>query len=91
MWYASRSSVTPVWIVCLPLQHEVSFVMQSLVRLGHHDEMMAWPRYGSVGVKCLSQEHNDKLLSSGTEPRADNVAIVNVRYYSLSCTAAAYG
>ena len=40
--------------------------MQFLVRLGHHDGKIAWPRYGSTGVKYLSQE---------LEIRVDNVQL----------------
>ena len=54
--------------VCLPHQYEASYVMQSLVTLGHHDGWITWPRYESVGVKCLSQEHNDTSPILEIEP-----------------------
>ena len=60
--------------VCLPHQHKDRYVMQPLVRLGHHDT-----RNGSLGMKRLSQERNDRLLSSGTEPKADNLTDANLR------------
>ena len=62
--------------------------MQSLVRLCHHDGEIAWFRYECLGMKCLFQGYSNKLLSSGTESRADNSAIANLRSYSQSCTAA---
>ena len=37
--------------VCLTHQHEAWYVMQSLIRLGHHDGQITWPRYESIGVK----------------------------------------
>ena len=62
--------------------------MQSLVRLGNNDGYIARPRKGNIGVKCLSQGHNDTLPSSGTKLRADNLVIANLCSYPLSCTAA---
>ena len=35
----------------------------------------AWPRYGSVGVINLFQEHNDALVSSGTAARLCTLAV----------------
>ena len=48
---------------------------------------MFWPRYGIMGVYCLSQGHNGALPSSETERRVDNLAIASLRFYSLSCIA----
>ena len=44
--------------------------------------------YRNIGVKCLCPGYNDTLPSSGTEPTVKNLAIANLRSYSLSCTAA---
>ena len=49
--------------------------MQSLVRLGHHDGLNTCPHCGSIGVKCLSQGHNDTFLSTGNEPEATTLQL----------------
>ena len=64
--------------------------MQRLVRLNYHNGYISWPRHGGIGVKCLSQGHNDTLPSSGRKPRADDLAIANLPYNPLSCTAASW-
>ena len=73
--------------VCLPHHHRLSneeacYVMQSLVRLSHHNRKITWPRYGGIDVKCLFQGHNDALPSSETEPRADKLAIAQLALLS---------
>ena len=47
-------------------------------------------RYGSTGVKCLAQGHNDTLPNSGTEPVADNLAITYLRSYPMICIATSW-
>ena len=78
--------------VCLPHQHGSSAPTRSLIRhaifchIGPPRWVDDWPPYGSVGVRCLSQEHNDAFLSS------INMNLYpcdsNLRSYPLSCTAA---
>ena len=51
----------------------------------------AWPRYGSVGVICISHERNDTLHSSGTAAKFGTHAIAHLRFYPLSCTDAIIG
>ena len=46
--------------------------------------------YGSIGMKCLFQGHNDTLRSSQTKPRADNLAIANLHFILLICTPASW-
>ena len=38
-------------------------------------QVNTWPRYVSIHVKCLFQACSDALLSSGTEPSVDNLAL----------------
>ena len=40
-----------------------------------------------IGIKCLFQRHNDTLPKSETEQRVDNLAVANLHFYPLSCTA----
>ena len=87
MLLASRLLITPTLIVCLPHQYEVWYVMQPLVRLSHHIGEITWFRYRSIGIKCLSQGHNDTLPDLGTETEAYNLAIAYLHSYPLSCTA----
>ena len=92
MSYASHLSTTPT------IQHESSVYtpIRSWIRhaifsqTAQHDWYITWPRYGSLGSKCFSQGHNDTLPSSGTEPRADKLAVANLRSYPPSCTAASW-
>ena len=60
------------------------------VRLGDHGGQMLCARCEIIGVKCLSQEHNDVLPGSGTKHKVDNFAIANLRFYPLSCIAASW-
>ena len=39
-------------------------------------------------MECLSQGHINTMPCSRTELRVDNLAVVNLHYYPLSCTAA---
>ena len=41
-----------------------------------------------IGLKCLSQGHNDIFPRSGTKPKVDNPAFANFRSYPLICIAA---
>ena len=43
-----------------------------------------------MGVKCLSQGHNDALPSSETELRVDNLVVANLHSHPLSVTAASW-
>ena len=65
---------------------------RSLIRLVIFNgwPLVAWPRYSNIGGKCFFQGHNDALPSSGTEPKAENIAVSNLRSYSLGCTAASW-
>ena len=58
--------------------------MRSLIRLGNHDGWIGWIRYGVIGGKCLSLGNNNALPSSETEPRANNLAVVNLHSYPLT-------
>ena len=51
----------------------------------------AWCRYGSISAKCLSQEHNNPLSSSGAQPKVYNLAVAKLRFYPLSCNGAVVG
>ena len=51
---------------------------------------MPWPHCGNIGAKCLFREHNDPLLSSGTEPREESFAAANLFSYPLSCIGASW-
>ena len=61
MLYALRLFTTLTWIVCLPHQYETWHFMQSFIRLNHHSGWIAWPRYGSIRRKCLSQGNSDAI------------------------------
>ena len=63
-------------LVCLSHQDELDISYNAVVRLGYHNEKIAWLRYGNIGGKFLSQKHYDKLPSLGTEPRVINFAVV---------------
>ena len=60
--------------------------MQSLNRLGPSQLVDAWPSYGNIGSKCLFQEHYNALPISRTKPRVNNLVVVNLHSYPLSCT-----
>ena len=47
-----------------------------------------WTRFGNIVVKYFFQVHNDTLPSLETEPRADKLAVSNLRSYPLRCIAA---
>ena len=59
MFYAPPLYTTPKWIVCLPLQHEGCYVIQSLVRLSIMTGRLLGP---TTGGKCLSQGLNDTFF-----------------------------
>ena len=85
---------------CLPHQQELSFyhtntMLDTSCIFSQQTEpprqIDVWPRNGSVGVICLSQEHNNALLSLGAVARFGTLAVANLRYFLLSCTDAIVG
>ena len=71
MLCASRLSTIPTWIDCPPqsLIHHAIFSQAGPWRLV--DCLPPMWEYG----RCLSQEHNDTLPSSGAKPRVDNLRL----------------
>ena len=62
--------------------------MQYLVRLGHHDGSITWPRYESSGLKSLSKDtkiHCPVYKLNRKWTNADNLAVDNLRSHPLSC------
>ena len=73
-FYSSRLSTTTTRIL-------IRYAIYS--QIGPPLRVDCLARYGSIGVKCLFQGHNDALFRSGTEPRSDNLAVANLRTYPL--------
>ena len=51
---------------------------------------MPRPLCGIAGVKCLSPGHNNTLPNSETKPRVNNLAVADLCFYPLNCTAASW-
>ena len=62
----------------------------SLIKVGHHDELMLGPIMVSGG-NVLFLKHSDASPSSETKPKVDNLVVANMRSYPLSCTTALVG
>ena len=77
--------------VCLPHQHKV-YTLCIFSQIGSHHESMLHLCCGrSIGVKCLSQRHNDILSILEMEARVNNFAkITNLRFYPPSSTATSW-
>ena len=45
---------------------------------------------GNIRRKYFFQEHNDRLPSSRTETRVNNLAVADLRSYPLNCSAASW-
>ena len=75
----STSSAYVLGVICFVSVFHIKCVMQCLVRLSHHDVWITRPHCGSIGVKYLFRGHNDVLTGLGTEPRIDNLAVINLR------------
>ena len=84
--------------VCLPYQHGLS-VCHTNTNLDMlwifsptetPQRLDVWTCCGVIGVKGLSQRHSNALFCSETELKVNNLVVINLHSYPLSCTPASW-